>query len=108
MFSRKTVTIPPQGPGAFHVAWVDNKFQSPSALGYSDVNLGLLLPVGDDRKHVAECQLLLSSMSAIAPFSAKRKCQTPGLWQYEVPCWNPKSEERSEKTASLYQRVLAS
>ena len=60
------MTIPPQGPGAFHVAWVDNKFQSPSALGYADVNLGLRLPVGDGREHVAECQLLLSSLSASA------------------------------------------
>ena len=33
------------GEGQLKIFWLDNKFQSPSALGYRDVNLGVGLQV---------------------------------------------------------------
>eukprot|EP00746_Dinoflagellata_sp_MGD_P001015 gnl/MRDRNA2_/MRDRNA2_101881_c0_seq1.p1 gnl/MRDRNA2_/MRDRNA2_101881_c0~~gnl/MRDRNA2_/MRDRNA2_101881_c0_seq1.p1 ORF type:complete len:827 (+),score=191.28 gnl/MRDRNA2_/MRDRNA2_101881_c0_seq1:291-2483(+) len=44
------------------ICWVDNKFRSPSLVGYSDVNLGVRIKMPGDISHIAEVQLSLKLM----------------------------------------------
>jgi hypothetical protein len=48
----------------FNVVWIDNKYQSPSCLGYRDLNVGVKqkLPNAPHREHISEIQLLLRDM----------------------------------------------
>lgn len=47
--------------GLVKLQWVDNKFARPTPLGYSDVNLGVGVPVASGRTHIAEVQLTVDS-----------------------------------------------
>merc|ERR1711937_1024913 len=44
------------------ICWIDNKFRSPSALGYSDMNIGVRLQVLPSKSHICEVQFSLKAM----------------------------------------------
>lgn len=46
------------------ICWLDNKFRTPSALGYQDVNIGVRITLPGEKSHICEVQLSLDAMFA--------------------------------------------
>jgi len=44
------------------VCWLDNKFRTPSALGYQDINMGIRVTLPGEKSHICEVQLSLDVM----------------------------------------------
>jgi hypothetical protein len=57
------------------ICWIDNKFRAPSALGYSDVSIGIRITMPGEKSHICELQLSVDKM-----FAAKKG---PGQAHYE-------------------------